>query len=215
MLVDGDGATLDLADPAAPAAHLLAEGKILAVKGIGGYHLACDATSSPAVCRLRERKQREEKPFAVMVRDLRAAEALAVLDDAERAMLASVERPIVLVRRKADSGLAPEVAPENPMVGLLLAYSPLHHLLLAQAERPLVMTSGNLSEEPIAFDDADAQSRLAGIADAWLVHDRPIENPCDDSVGRLIAGHPVLFRRSRGYFQRWPPPSAPARRAGG
>jgi hydrogenase maturation protein HypF len=202
LLVDGDGATLDLADPAAPAARLLAEGKILAVKGIGGYHLACDATSSPAVCRLRERKQRDQKPFAVMVRDLRAAEALAVLDDAERAMLASVERPIVLVRRKDDSGLAPEVAPENPMVGVLLAYSPLHHLLLAQAERPLVMTSGNLSEEPIAFDDADAQSRLAGIADAWLVHDRPIENPCDDSVGRLIAGHPVLFRRSRGYVPR-------------
>ena len=202
LLVDSDGAALDLADPAGPAARLLAEGKILAVKGIGGYHLACDATSSPAVCRLRERKQRDQKPFAVMVRDLRAAEALAVLDDAERAMLASAERPIVLLRRKADSGLAPEVAPENPMVGLLLAYSPLHHLLLSQVERPLVMTSGNLSEEPIAFDDADAQGRLAGIADAWLVHDRPIENACDDSVGRLIAGQPVLFRRSRGYVPR-------------
>lgn len=202
LLVDGEGAALDLADPTEPAARLLAEGKILAVKGIGGYHLACDATSSPAVCRLRERKRRDQKPFAVMVRDLVAAEALAVLDDAERALLASVERPIVLVRRKADSGLAPEVAPENPMVGLLLAYSPLHHLLLAQAERPLVMTSGNLSEEPIAFDDADAQRRLAGIADAWLVHDRPIENACDDSVGRLIAGQPVLFRRSRGYVPR-------------
>jgi len=202
LLADSDGAALDLADPAGPAARLLAEGKILAVKGIGGYHLACDATSSPAVCRLRERKQRDQKPFAVMVRDLRAAEALAVLDDAERAMLASAERPIVLLRRKADSGLAPEVAPENPMVGLLLAYSPLHHLLLSQVERPLVMTSGNLSEEPIAFDDADAQGRLAGIADAWLVHDRPIENACDDSVGRLIAGQPVLFRRSRGYVPR-------------
>jgi [NiFe] hydrogenase maturation protein HypF len=202
LLVDREGEALDLADPTEPAARLLAEGKILAVKGIGGYHLACDATSSPAVCRLRERKQRDQKPFAVMVRDLVAAEALALLDDAERAMLASVERPIVLVRRKADSGLAPEVAPENPMVGLLLAYSPLHHMLLAQAERPLVMTSGNLSEEPIAFDDADAQKRLAGIADAWLVHDRPIENACDDSVGRLIAGQPVLFRRSRGYVPR-------------
>jgi hydrogenase maturation protein HypF len=202
LLVDGEGAVLDVADPAAPAARLLAEGKIVAVKGIGGYHLACDATSSVAVCRLRERKQRDEKPFAVMVRDLAAAEALAVLDDAERAWLTSVERPIVLVKRKADSGLAPEVAPENPMVGLLLAYSPLHHLLLAQAERPLVMTSGNLSEQPIAFDDADAQNRLAGIADAWMVHDRAIENPCDDSVGRLIAGRPVLFRRSRGYVPR-------------
>ncbi len=136
LLVDGDGAALDVADPAGPAGRLLAEGQILAVKGIGGFHLACDATSSAAVCRLRERKQRDEKPFAVMVRDLRAAEALAVLDDAERALLTSVERPIVLVKRKADSGLAPEVAPENPMVGLVLAYSPLHHLLLSQAERP-------------------------------------------------------------------------------
>lgn len=199
LLVNADGAALDLADPTEPAARLLADGKILAVKGIGGYHLACDATSSLAVSRLRERKQRDQKPFAVMVRDLGAAEALAWLDDAERALLASVERPIVLVRRKADSGLAPEVVPENPTVGLLLAYSPLHHLLLARAERPLVMTSGNLSEDPIAFDDADAQSRLAGIADAWLVHDRAIANPCDDSVGRLIAGRPVLFRRSRGY----------------
>jgi hydrogenase maturation protein HypF len=202
LLVDGEGSVLDVADPAAPAARLLAQGQILAVKGIGGYHLACDATSSAAVRRLRERKQRDEKPFAVMVRDLVAAETLAVLDDAERAMLVSVERPIVLVKRKANCSLAPEVAPDNPMVGLLLAYSPLHHLLLSQAERPLVMTSGNLSQEPIAFDDADAQRRLAKIADAWLLHDRPIENACDDSVGRIIAGEPVLFRRSRGYVPR-------------
>jgi hydrogenase maturation protein HypF len=202
LLIDGEGAVLDVADPAGPAARLLLEGQIVAVKGIGGYHLACDATSSAAVCRLRERKRRDQKPFAVMVRDLVAAEALALLDDAERAWLASAERPIVLVQRKANCGLAPEVAPENPMVGLVLAYTPLHHLLLSQAERPLVMTSGNLSEEPIVFDDADAQSRLANIADVWLVHDRPIENPCDDSVGRLIAGQPVLFRRSRGYVPR-------------
>ena len=202
LLVDADGAALDVTDPAGPAARLLVQGQILAVKGIGGFHLACDATSSAAVCRLRERKQRDEKPFAVMVRDLAAAEGLAVLDDAERALLTSVERPIVLVRRKPNSGLAPEVAPDNPMVGLLLAYSPLHHLLLAQADRPLVMTSGNLCEEPIAFDDADAQTRLAKLADAWLLHDRPIENHCDDSVGRVIAGQPVLFRRSRGYVPR-------------
>jgi len=202
LLVDGEGAVLDVADPAGPAARLLLDGQILAVKGIGGYHLACDATSSVAVCRLRERKRRDQKPFAVMVRDLAAAEALAVLDDGERAWLTSVERPIVLVKRRPESRLAPEVAPENPMVGILLAYSPLHHLLLSQIDRPLVMTSGNLSDEPIAFDDADAQVRLAKIADAWLVHDRPIENPCDDSVGRLIAGQPVLFRRSRGYVPR-------------
>ena len=199
LLVDRDGAVLDVADPAGPAGRLLAEGQILAVKGIGGFHLACDATSSAAVGRLRERKRRDQKPFAVMVRDLAAAEALAVLDEGERALLASVERPIVLAKRKANCSLAPEVAPDNPLVGLLLAYTPLHHLLLSQAARPLVMTSGNLSEEPIAFDDADAQTRLAQIADAWLLHDRPIENPCDDSVGRLIAGQPVLFRRSRGY----------------
>jgi hydrogenase maturation protein HypF len=197
-LVDSAGQTLDATDPIGAAARMLGQGHILAVKGIGGFHLACDAGESRVVRLLRERKRREQKPFAVMVRDVAAAEGLAVLDDAERNLLSSIERPIVLVRRRLDAHLAAEVAPDNPLVGIMLAYSPLHHLLLARTG-PLVMTSGNLSDEPMAFTDGDARARLAGIADAFLVHERPIENPCDDSVARVIAHRPVFFRRSRGH----------------
>jgi hydrogenase maturation protein HypF len=184
------------------AAADLLTGRIVAVKGLGGYHLACDATSAEAVSRLRGRKQRDEKPFAVMVRDLDAARAVARLDAAEEALLASVERPIVLVRKRPDAGLAPGVAPGNPLVGLILPYTPLHHLLLEAAGVPLVMTSGNLSEEPMAARDDEALARLAGIADLFLAHDRQIENRCDDSVARVIAGKPTVFRRSRGYVPR-------------
>jgi hydrogenase maturation protein HypF len=201
----GDGAFVEwsAAAEAIPiAARALREGRIVAVKGLGGYHLACDATSPVAVARLRERKHREEKPFAVMVRDLTAARALARIGAEEEALLASVERPIVLLRQWQESGLAREVAPGSPLVGLMLAYTPLHHLLLDAADRPLVMTSGNLSDEPIAADDADALERLAGIADLFLAHDRAIENRCDDSVARVIAGAPTILRRARGYVPR-------------
>jgi hydrogenase maturation protein HypF len=184
------------------AAGRLREGSIVAVKGLGGFHLACDATSPQAVCRLRLRKRRDEKPFAVMVGDLAAAERLAELAQEERRLLESVERPIVLVRRRPGSGLAEEVAPGNPLVGLLLAYTPLHHLLLAEVGRPLVMTSGNLSEEPMAAGDEEARERLGEIADLFLTHDRPIENRCDDSVARVIAGRPTVLRRGRGYVPR-------------
>jgi hydrogenase maturation protein HypF len=196
---------VDLAEPreAIPAAaRALREGRIVAVKGLGGYHLACDATASAAVARLRQRKHRDEKPFAVMVRDLAEARRVARITSAEERLLDSVERPIVLVRQWQESGLAPEVAPGNPLVGLMLAYTPLHHLLLAAAGRPLVMTSGNLSDEPMAAADADALERLAGIADLFLAHDRPIENRCDDSVARVIAGQPTILRRARGYVPR-------------
>ena len=189
-------------DPVASAAAALREGRIVAVKGIGGFHLACDATSSAAVRLLRERKRREEKPLAVMAADLASAERLAVLGDLERTLLASVERPIVLCPRRPDSGLAPEVAPDSPLLGLFLPYSPLHHLLLAAAGRPLVMTSGNLSEEPIAYRNADALSRLSAIADLFLLHDREIETRADDSVARLVAGRPLVMRRSRGFVPR-------------
>ena len=184
------------------AARALGTGRIVAVKGLGGYHLACDATSSQAVLRLRERKRRDEKPFAVMVRDLQEARALARILSAEERLIASSERPIVLVRQWQESGIAPEVAPGNPLVGLLLAYTPLHHLLLAEAGRPLVMTSGNLSDEPIATADVEAFERLSGIADLFLAHDRAIENRCDDSVARVIAGSPTILRRGRGYVPR-------------
>jgi hydrogenase maturation protein HypF len=192
----------DEGDAIAAAAADLRAGRIVAVKGLGGYHLACDASSAVAVGRLRDRKQRDEKPFAVMVRDLEAARALAWLDPAEEALLASVERPIVLVRRRPAAGLAPGIAPGNPLVGLVLAYTPLHHLLLEAAGRPLVMTSGNRSDEPMAVKDAEALARLGGIADLFVAHDREIENRCDDSVARVIAGRPTVFRRSRGYVPR-------------
>jgi hydrogenase maturation protein HypF len=202
-LLGPDGRVLAGRDAALrAAARALAEGRIVAVKGVGGFHLACDATSSEAVVRLRERKRREEKPLAVMPRDLAEAERLAELSGAERALLGSVERPIVLARRRDGGGLAPEVAPDTPLVGLLLPYSPLHHLLLAEAGVPLVMTSGNLSEEPIAFRNDDALERLSGIADLLLVHDREIETRADDSVAKVVLGRPLLLRRSRGYAPR-------------
>ena len=171
------------------------------MKGIGGFHLACDATSSATVASLRLRKRRDVKPFAVMVRTLDQARRLAKLTAAECRLLESPERPIVLARRAAGSVLAEEVAPDNPLVGILLAYTPLHHLILADVGRPLVMTSANLSDEPIAFREADLAS-LRGIADFFLIHDREIVTRCDDSVVRMVNQAPVLLRRSRGHVPR-------------
>jgi hydrogenase maturation protein HypF len=199
---DASGVPLPAADPVAHVGQALAAGRIAAVKGIGGYHLACDATSPPAVALLRERKRREEKPLAVMVADLPAARELAELSPAEEALLESVERPIVLVRRREGAALAEGIAPGSPLVGLMLAYAPLHHLLLASAGRPLVMTSGNLSDEPIAFEDPDALARLGNLADLFLVHDRPIAARCDDSVARVVDGRALVMRRSRGWVPR-------------
>lgn len=202
------GAAVGVTDPLATAAEALRAGLIVAVKGLGGFHLACDATNAAAVATLRQRKRRDEKPLAVMVPDLATAEVFAVLQPAQRQLLESVERPIVLVPRRepSDGGqrhqspdLAAAVAPRNRMVGLFLPYTPLHHLLLAEVGRPLVMTSANLSEEPIAYGNDEAVARLSSIADLFLVHDREIQTRCDDSVATVIAGHPVILRRSRGY----------------
>lgn len=205
-LVDPEGWSVgsvpEPAKPVAVAAERLRQGRIVAVKGLGGYHLACDATDAAAVCRLRQRKRRDAKPFAVMVKDVAAAEGLAELRDEERRLLESVERPIVLLRRRDGSGLAAEVAPGIPLVGLMLAYTPLHHRLLSEAGGPLVMTSANLAEEPLAAGDEEARERLDGIADLFLLHDRAIENRCDDSVARVIGGGPTLLRRARGYVPR-------------
>lgn len=207
--LSADGEPIGWTDTIRGAAQLLGAGLIVAIKGLGGFHLACDATSSEAVARLRRRKRREERPFAVMVRDLDAAEAFARVSPAERNLLSSTERPIVLLARKEGSAIAPEVAPDTPLVGLMLPYSPLHHLLLAEAGRPLVMTSGNLSEEPIACGNAEAIARLSRIADGFLVHDRKIESRCDDSVVRVIAGHPTVLRRSKGWVPRSIPVAVP------
>jgi hydrogenase maturation protein HypF len=184
----------------------LGRGEIVAIKGLGGYHLACDATSETAVAELRRRKHRAEKPLAVMVRDLSAVGGLAEVDDREAALLTSPQRPIVLLRRRPGTPLTPLVAPGNPFLGVLLPYTPLHHLLFRPVpdfEIPvpttLVMTSGNLTDEPICYEDADARRRLGGVVDSWLVHDRPIHVPCDDSVVRVDAGEVLPIRRARGY----------------
>jgi len=189
----------------ADARGLLAGGAIVAIKGLGGYHLACAADDETAVAELRRRKRRGDKPFAVMVRDLAAARQFVTIDDAEAALLTSPRRPIVLLGRKSGASVvAPSVAPGNPDLGLLLAYTPLHTLLFGLGgDRPgpqaLVMTSANLGGEPIAYDDEDASTRLAPLVDAWLRHDRPITVACDDSVSRVVDGIELPVRRSRGY----------------
>jgi hydrogenase maturation protein HypF len=181
------------------AVDALRAGHILAVKGVGGYHLAVDATDDGAVAELRRRKARDDKPFAVMVADLDVAAKLCELDGVARAALTSPCRPIVLAPRRSDARVAEGLAPGLPELGLFLPYSPLHHLLVRGAGRPLVMTSGNRSDEPIAHDDADAAARLGPMVDALLTHDRPIHIRCDDSVGRAAGGRLQLLRRSRGY----------------
>lgn len=197
-----DGRPLPTTDAIGEVARALREGLIVAVKGLGGFQLACDATSEAAVTNLRERKRRDEKPFAVMVRTLEAATQIADLTPDDATLLVSVERPIVLARRRDDAPLAPSIAPRNPLVGVMVANTPMHDLLLAAAGIPLVMTSGNLSEEPIVIDNAEALIRLRGIADLFLLHDREIVTRCDDSVARVINRAPVVLRRARGYVPR-------------
>jgi hydrogenase maturation protein HypF len=181
------------------AVDALRAGLTVAVKGLGGYHLACDATSSEAVTRLRDRKHRPDKPFAVLVRNLAAARELAVVSEAEAVELVSPSRPIVLLRSRPDSALSPLVAPANPLIGVMLPHTPIQHLLVAGDMPPLVMTSGNLGGEPIAYLDDDAAARLSSLADAMLTHDRPIHVPCDDSVVRLVGDVLLPVRRARGF----------------
>jgi hydrogenase maturation protein HypF len=181
------------------AGRILREGGVVAVRGLGGFHLAVDAENDEAVLRLRSRKHRDEKPLAVMVRTLDQARELASISDAEARLLPSRERPIVVLRRRGDSRLAHSVAPGLSTVGVMLAYTPLHHLLLMEADRPLVMTSGNESEESIAIGNDEARRRLGSIADASLLHDREIVARYDDSLVRVSAAGPVFLRRARGY----------------
>ncbi|MFD0364817.1 carbamoyltransferase HypF [Nocardia sp. GCM10030253] len=199
---DADGGP-GIEDPLAAARELLRAGGILAVKGVGGYHLACDATNENAVAELRRRKRRGDKPFAVMVADLAAARSIVQVDETGAALLTGPQRPIVLLAR-GDRPLAESVAPRNPDLGVMIAYTPLHVLLFGLPGDPpgpqvLVMTSGNLGGEPICYDDADARQRLADLADGWLSHNRRILVPCDDSVVRLVDEIELPVRRSRGY----------------
>ncbi len=199
-LVSVDGADLPAEDLVAAAIARIAAGEILAIKGIGGFHLCVDATNEAAVMRLRERKHRYGKPLAVMVRDLDAARGLCEITDAEAALLTTPARPIVLAIRRIGSAVAAAVAPGIPWLGLFLPYAPLHHLLFADGRlQALVMTSANLSEEPIAIDNDEARARLGAIADAFLMHDREILQRCDDSVTAVVDGAPQLIRRARGF----------------
>ena len=192
--------------------RLLAEGKIVAIKGLGGFHLACDATNASAVTELRTRKLRVDKPFALMMPDLETIEQHCFVSDEEKALLTSPAHPIVLLKKKPESTIVEEVSPKQDWLGVMLPYTPLHYLLFSNQHSPisaLVMTSGNLSEEPIATDNAEARERLANLADAFLMHDRDIHVRCDDSVVRVfseqspITNHqlPITYpiRRSRGY----------------
>jgi hydrogenase maturation protein HypF len=200
-LLDADARQLD-DDPLAAVAAAWDAGLVVAIKGLGGFHLACRADHEEAVAALRSRKHREDKPFALMAPDLHAARAIVELTPAEEALLLGRERPILIARRLPDAAVARSVAPASPDLGVMLPYTPLHHLLLADAATTLVMTSGNLSDEPIAYGDEDALSRLRGIADLYLLHDRPIETRTDDSVVRSLGtlrDAPLIFRRARGY----------------
>jgi hydrogenase maturation protein HypF len=233
QLLDVAGQAITAEDPLAHFAAALLEGKIGALKGLGGYHLVCDARKRQSVAELRRRKHRDEKPFAIMVADLTSAVSLGEIGPVERALLLSPACPIVLVRKRVGApsplplspeagakgknrgslapasgergrgeGVAEEVAPGNPWLGVMLPYTPLHHLLMRAVDGiPLVMTSGNRSDEPIAYQD-DAPQKLAGIADLFLIHNRPIHVRCDDSVMRVVDGVEQQIRRSRGYAPR-------------
>ena len=186
-------------DPVEKTLDLLAEGRIVAIKGLGGFHLACDARNQDAVSSLRSRKFREDKPFAVMCRDLEEVKEHCDVSEEEEKLLLGVERPVVILRRRKMSPVASAVAPYQDTLGVMLPYSPLHHLLLNGPLRTLVMTSGNVSDEPISYDNGEAFHRLSRIADYFLFHNRKIHMRCDDSVTRIFEGKPYILRRSRGY----------------
>ncbi|GAA5164027.1 carbamoyltransferase HypF [Pseudonocardia eucalypti] len=210
---DPAGTSLEPAgDPLAAAVAALRAGAVLAVKGIGGYHLAALARDERAVAALRARKHREDKPFALLAADLAAARRLVEVDGTAAAELTSRRAPIVLLPRRPDAPVAPSVAPGNRYLGVLLPYTPLHHLLAADLAEPLVLTSGNVSDEPIAYRDGEAAERLGGIADGLLTHDRPIHTRADDSVLRVTGGRVLPIRRSRGYAPEPLPLATPARR---
>jgi hydrogenase maturation protein HypF len=190
-------------------ANAIRNGKIIAVKGLGGFHLFVDASNDDAIARLRERKQREEKPFALMYPSLQMIREDCVVSELEERLLLATESPIVLLRRM-DGGRTPglditlsrlssDVAPSNPYLGVMMPYTPLHHILMRELRIPVVATSGNLSDEPICTDESEALQRLRGIADLFLVHNRPIVRHVDDSIVRIVAGRELVLRRSRGY----------------
>jgi len=197
--LDAKGNHVETADVIAAAGRLLKDGKILAIKGLGGFLLACDATSEKAVRLLRRRKRRPFKPLAIMVADINNAKKYCQVTEAKEKLLTSPQSPIVLMTWKQESGLCQAVAPNLKYLGVMLPYTPMHHLLLRESGLPLVMTSGNISEEPICEDNDEAVRRLSGIADYFLVHNRDIYARYDDSVTIVERGDVQLTRRARGY----------------
>jgi hydrogenase maturation protein HypF len=197
-LTDSAGQRIQVQDPVSETIRLLKSGKIVAVKGLGGFHLACDAENDRAVSMLRVRKRREEKPLAVMAPDLSAVSKFAEYTDQEMDLLISQRRPIVLLKKKPSHPLSKEVAPKNDTFGVMLPYTPLHYLILQKGLTALIMTSGNISEEPIAIGNEEAVQRLGNIADFFLIHNRDIYLRSDDSVTRVIRSLPRPIRRSRG-----------------
>ena len=197
---DGQGRARDDDDVISAAVELLLGGRILAIKGLGGFHLVCDATKEEPVSLLRERKRRPSKPFAVMLKDIHSAREHCVLTPAEESLLSAPESPIVLLKWRQDASfISPIVAPNQRFLGVMLPYTPLHCLLIEEADRPLVMTSGNLSGEPLAKENAEAVKKLGSIADDFLLHDREILRRCDDSVSAIVEQSPQIIRRARGY----------------
>ncbi len=202
QLLAANGQPVAIGDPLSEAIRRLRMGQILAIKGLGGYHLAVDAGNQDAVLELRRRKQRDEKPFALMAGNLETVRHFARVGDDEARLLLGVERPIVLLQKQAGHKLAESIAPANRYFGVMLPCAPLHFLLLQDAFEALVMTSANLSDEPIAFEDDEACRRLGAIADVFLSHNRRIHIRTDDSIARVMAGRPLLLRRSRGFVPR-------------
>ena len=197
-----DGRPVACADAVAAVCEALLAGRIVAVKGLTGFHLAADARSDAAVRELRRRKGRDEKPFAMMAASAEAVARRARVGEAERSLLESRERPIVLLPKRPDHDLSPGVAPRSPYFGFMLPYAPVHYLIFENDFPPMILTSGNLAEEPICGDNTEAVRRLEGIADLFLVHDRPIQTVCDDSVAMVQRGRPLVLRRGRGYAPR-------------
>jgi hydrogenase maturation protein HypF len=194
-LLDGEGRDVPGCDPIQETVRLLGEGSIVAVKGLGGFHLMVDATSEPAVVRLRERKHREEKPLALLAASCARVREFCCVRPEEESLLESAERPIVLLERAQSSRIAPSVAPGQSSFGVMLAYTPLQALILDSPLYAVVATSGNRSEEPIVLDDVEAVERLGGIADFFLAHDRAIHRRADDSVVRVAGGRTRILRR--------------------
>lgn len=198
-LYSNDGLKIQTHDPLSAVYVLFKEGKIVAVKGLGGYHLACDAMNSNAVSMLRKRKNRDDKPFAVMIKDIETVKQFCYVNEKEETLLLSPQRPIVLLRKKNSCTLSPLVAPEHKYLGVMLPYTPLHYLLINESGLSLVMTSGNISDEPIVYNDTEVFARLKDIADYFLTHGREIFMRCDDSVVRVNEDGGMIIRRSRGY----------------